>query len=136
MHHHPTHMNVAEKDTGNQNVLPTQHNFHKMSPAPHLRVIPTEILPSVSDTMHHSLAVLSLSNRLHRGEITGDVAWPKIYAHRGLALQDLNNTIEKGNLLGFHASNKGRQNDLIDKLIESIMMFAVVEVTRLKTLLY
>lgn len=98
-----------------------------MCPSPYVMSVPLEVLHHMPAAVRHTMVALSLCYRLHRHELAGEIAWPKILLHRGNAIQNLNKTIGR-----FGTVSKKRmtreQSRLVDAIILSVIVFVSVEV--------
>ncbi|KAF2110236.1 fungal-specific transcription factor domain-containing protein [Lophiotrema nucula] len=112
----------------NKNMWPALLSYYEMAPSPYVIQVPLSALHQLPPIIRYSMVSLALGYRAHRQDITGAVAWPKIYHHRGKAIRTLNDTISKCKVGPGKGNMTRKQQEELNWLIRCVVVFLSADI--------
>ncbi|KAH7112855.1 fungal-specific transcription factor domain-containing protein [Dendryphion nanum] len=115
----------------NVNIYPFVLDCYAMAPSQHIIFFPLNALPYIPPAISHSLVSLALGFRFHRHELRDVNVWSKVYHHRGIAIRDISEKLEKCELDKQLVTKQ--QKIYVDMSIASILVFLCAELQQCAT---
>lgn len=109
----------------NISIYPTILDWYAMAPSQHIIFFPLNALPYIPPAISHSLVGLTLGFRYHRNELPDMDVWSKVYHHRGIAIRDISEKLQKCDLDKQLVTKQQRM--YVDMSIASILVFLCAE---------
>ncbi|KAF2014582.1 hypothetical protein BU24DRAFT_451583 [Aaosphaeria arxii CBS 175.79] len=116
----------------NDRLFPHMLEVFQMAPSPHVIQFPLSALHHLPLAINHTLVGFALGYRMHCNELPHAEVWSKVYHHRGLAIRNLSDIINRCELTKKIESRK--QKILLDTTIASILVFLCGELQQCASL--